>query len=433
MSFPYIIQNTDYNLPHASWHNSRFARSLRWQAFTRLVDHAVDVLGVARDDDKVKMYECPSVLGMHDPQYETSVKHGVKIYPKLTYAKRASRSDTFQDDNEVVFTAIINLSYDRTLRSSWTPTADDPLVELAPGGIYIYERRPAGGDKNRRLLPMKHPGSAELIADASPFLYMQCSLVVVKDISKATNEISVTRWAIENGNILQIAGVFRNILHKGAQTPTDRGEYTRFMTHPRMLIESEAVYHSFRDNRIFLQRAAVYNNFNLPFVIARPRPSQEEQRNPFERSAVEPEGERVAFPYQTESAYTEKAYQSFDVQRKAFETSEAIKKACCEAQTPLKTDDPMYVAAATPAEFAQEVRGKYKLQPQFLYPVCLPPTRSFFALREFRNDYDEAILQDLLTVSEYEIARMMGATRLKSDTYQKRTPEAFKKISQALK
>jgi hypothetical protein len=359
-----------------------------------------------------KMYEWPSQLNIHDPINGNVSRHGVRVFSKYTY-RGAPRGK--MDDNEYVLTTIINMSYDRRLKSAWIPTPENPEVTIEPGEMHTYERRaPAGGDKNMRFIVLKRYKD-ELAADTNPFPYMQCSLIVHKE--KNTNAESLVKWAVENGNILQVAGVFRGNLYKGSQSYTDRGDYAHFMIKPRGIIESSVLYPAFRDNRIFLQREAFYNVFNLPTILMK---------------TIQPAGAHFAIPYYAEGEYCDKAYKSVDTQKMTFNSrdpkfGEQVQE-MNEAQVQLKPTDPMYEFIADgPREYIRKLKAR-DLVPQFLYPVYFPPTRSFLALEGYQNEYDQSILQDLSTVSDYEIARMMGAAGL-DDAYTKKTPEIFKKTS----
>jgi hypothetical protein len=432
LHFRYVFQNTDFSLPHSSWHNSRMARSLRWQAFVRMVYAILNTPDVLSDGSKI--YEWPSQLNMHDPMNNNAARHGVRVFPQYIYKNRdvTSPQKGVVDNNEVVLTTVINLSYDRTFKSNWPTTENDPEVRVAPGDMHIYQRN-TDPSKNRRLIAQKHTDN-EVMADTSPFPYMQCSIVVVKEPGK--NPDSLTRLAVENGNMLQIGGVFKNHLYKGTQSYTDRGDYVHFMIKPRGVIESPLIYPIFRDNRLFLQRPAFYRVFNMPTIIAKPKPVQrDEDVNPFEafgRGAPQPAGAHFNIPYMPLPMYSDKAYKSFDTQRVAVGTVPGkevheVVRGVSEPQTALKPNDAMYLPTKNKEELTYEFNTR-GLIPELLYPLVFPPTRSFFGLEGFTSAYDEAILMDLVGVSEYEIARMMGGVRL-NKSYVKRTAEAYERLS----
>jgi hypothetical protein len=415
----YVIQNSEFAVPHASWHNSRLARVLRWRAYIRMVFATLETPGLVGEDTKI--YEWPSQFNIHDPINGNVSRHGVRMFPKYTYRAldgTLGGAKGTVDDNESVLTTIINMSYDRKLRSAWTPTPENPEVIIEPGEMHTYQRHPAdGGDKNMRFLVMKRDKD-EIAADTNPLPFMQCSLIVHK--KKNANANSLTKWAVENGNILQVAGVFRSNLYKGSQSYTDRGDYVHFMIKPRAVIESSVNYPIFRDNRIFLQREAFYNVFNMPTVIAKPLSGEN--------------GARFAILYTARPAYSIKAYKDFSTQRTVLDSRTGsdmheLVFDFSEPQTPLKPTDAMFLAGvgANKEAFAREMAAR-QLIPDMLYPAYFPPTRSFFALQGFQDDYDQYILRDLLTVSEYEIARMMGAVKL-DKTYIKRTPEVYAKFA----
>jgi hypothetical protein len=405
LNFRYVINNGEYAVPHSSWHNSRYARVLRWQAFMRMVD-----MVLARDElltDQTKVYEWSSQLHMHDPTNHNVSRHGINILPKYRYRSAGSREGV-TDDNETIITAVVNLSYDRTLALKDSSST----TKILPGEMYIYER--ADG-KTGKLVAEKRENK-EFAVNMNPFLYMQCSIIVAKEATKRAD--SLTKMAVENGNLLQIAGVFRSNLYRGTQSYTDRGDYVNFMYKPRAVIESPLIYPVFRDNRIMLQRTALYEWFNLPMIITRATSSTL----------------HWAVPYTPQPTYSDKAYKGFDTQRIMMdprsEGMAEIIRNLSEAQTPLRGADAMYAPVTGKEAFAAEMKRR-NLEVKLLYPVYLPPTRSLFLLDGFNNEYDQAILRDLLNVSEYEIARMMGATRLNT-AYIKRTPEAYEKIVKTL-
>ena len=409
LNFRYMLNNGEYAVPHSSWHNSRYARILRSQAFIRMVDMACMKIG-----DVGKVYEWSSQLHLHDPTNHNVSRHGIVILPKYRYRSPTSKEGE-TDDNETIITAVVNLSYDRTLVTKWNGPQPPPESKVGPGEMFIYER---GDGRTGRLLAEKRK-NRELATNMNPFMYMQCSIIVVGGGTRRPD--SLVKLAVENGNILQVAGVFRSNLYRGSQAYTDRGDYVNFMYKPRSVIESPAIYPIFRDHRIMLQRAALYEWFNLPMIVA--------------KEEVEgPQGLRWSVPYTPQPTYSDKAYKGFDTQRILLDphaegTSEIIRN-LSEAQTPLKPADAMYTLVTGKEAFAAEMKRR-NFEVKLLYPIYLPPTRSLFLMDGFNNEYDQSILRDLLNVTEYEIARMMGATRL-NNAYIKRTPEAYEKIVNSL-
>lgn len=289
LNTPWTWQGDDGCVNYPSIHRSSF--------FMEVVEiahrHLRRIAEKAHKDIECEYSEYPSQLHILQPEERTNLNRlRVPIFTK--YLHKGRGKDTFYEDGETYYTALVNLSaFPLKIKRRDESMRAQGVIDttLDPGEIYIYQR-PTEEDPIKRYVALQ--------SDAVT-VCVNCTLVV--SVPKRTTR---TKHEWEENEAIKKDGsaVFENYLHSGNQSDTHTA--SRRSMQMELYRQEDNLMSNVKSLQkcMIMQRDNVARNFGTRFFLFIDKDNQTSM-------CIPPETNTFNYPYWSDEANRTKTYEEY--------------------------------------------------------------------------------------------------------------------------